>query len=93
MKSYTNNCSFIIKKYETDKLKNNFLMVNLYNESLFKNFKNKILNKDESMYIKAKYENSYGLSIFKLYKQSFWSYFTTFKEKFWNYLSTLVSNS
>ena len=92
MKSYTNNYSFIIKKYETDKLKNNFLLVNLYNESLFTNFKNKILNKDESMYIKAKYENLYELSIFKLYKQSFLSYFITFKEKFWN-LNTLVSNS
>ena len=34
-----------------------FLLVNLYNESLFKNFKNKILNKDKSMYIKAKYGN------------------------------------
>ena len=92
MKSYTNNYSFIIKKYETDKLKNNFLLVNLYNESLFTNFKNKILNKDESIYIKAKYENLYELSIFKLYKQSFLSYFITFKEKFWN-LNTLVSNS
>ena len=92
MKSYTNNYSFIIKKYETDKLKNNFLLVNLYNESLFTSFKNKILNKDESMYIKAKYENLYELSIFKLYKQSFLSYFITFKEKFWN-LNTLVSNS
>lgn len=66
--------------------------MNLYNESLFTNFKNKILNKDESMYIKAKYENLYELSIFKLYKQSFLSYFITFKEKFWN-LNTLVSNS
>ena len=93
MKSYTNNYSFIIKKYETDKLKNNFLLVNLYNESLFTSFKNKILNKDESMYIKAKYENLYELSIFKLYKQSFLSYFITFKEKFWNYLNALVSNS